>query len=277
MKKIISFVLYFITSLALANTTVDIIIPTKSAGTAYDVINELKPLLEKQGYNINMIMSGVCIKAQHDFYSTKNPTALFLFNAYTSFPECSKSAPTESSWASSLIISPIMICGKPGKDNLGILQRKESTTIASTSSYSPNIVKSLNPNFKYVPYAESGETARGFVAGDTEFIITNMLRATKLMKDGLADCVLVTGNDNMQGVTSAVKLFPNWKYNTIEQQYGLIYRNMNSTDSEQFKKAVKNAIASAEWKTFAEKNGYLLNPLITPASYNKSSKLWSRD
>ena len=277
MKKIIAIFLCLITSVSIANPTVDIILPTKSAGTAYDVISELKPLLEKQGYNVNMIMSGVCIKAQHDFYATKNPTALFLFNAYSSFPECSKSAPSNTSWVSSLTTSPIMICGKPGKDNLGILQRKESSTIASTSSYSPNIVKSLNPNFKYVPYAESGETARGFIAGDTEFIITNMLRATKLMKDGLADCVTVSGNDNIQGVVAATKLFPNWKYNAIEQQYGMIYRNMNPAEAEQFKKAVKTALASAEWKAFADRNGYILKPNITPEAYNNSSKLWSRD
>jgi hypothetical protein len=257
--------------------SVEIIVPTKTSGTGYDIAVELKPLLEKRGYIVNLVMSGTCTKAQSDFYSTSKQSTLLLFNAWSALPECDKSIPTNASWVANLVTGPAMICGKPGKDNLGIIKRKEVVTIASTSVYAPSIVKSLNPNFKYVPYPESGGTVRGFTAGDTEFIITNMIRSTKLMKDGIADCFVVTGREAINGVQPATKLFPQWKYNLLELNLALMQRNMPRDIAEQFTKDIRELLVTPEWRAFADRNGYTINQTMTSDQYNNSLLLWGRD
>lgn len=278
MKNILMIAFCMLTSVTYAQgTEIKFILPVKTSATQYILSQEIKPLLEKKGYKIEVVVSGNCIKAANDFKNSKVPTAMFIFNAYASLPECSENIPTEKNWVSNLTKSQIMICGKPGKDNLGIIRRKEKATIGSVDIYPSKIGKTLNPNFKYVPYSSSGSLSQGFLAGDTDFIITNILRATELVKNNRAECIISTGKDNLLGATAATKLFPDWEYSELYQLFSMIQKNMSEVESKKFQSDIREVLLSAEFKSFADKNGYFLDFNITPSQFNRSAKLWSRD
>jgi hypothetical protein len=256
---------------------IELIIPVKTSGTQYILSQELVPLLEEKGYTVDLKISGNCIKAGSDFNETKKPAAMLIFNAYSSLPECENSIPDDKTWVSNLTKSQIMICGKVGQDNLGIIKRKEKATIGSVNVYPSKIVLSLNPNLKYVPYTSSGSLAQGFISGDTDLLITNSLRASKLVKNNQAECFIATGNKDHLGATAATKLFPDWQYNSIFQLFSMMHKNMDDQDSAKFKKDIKEILTSDKWQEFTKKNGYDIDINITSEFYNRSSKLWSRE
>ena len=256
---------------------IDLIIPVKTSGTQYILSQELKPLLEEKGYIVNLKISGTCIKAGVDYKESKTSVAMLIFNAYSALPECENSIPDDKSWVINLTKSKLLICGRPGKDNLGIIRRKEKATIGSVNVYPPNIVLSLLPSLKYVPYKSSGSLAQGFISGDTDLLITNSFRASKLTENKQAECFITTGNENHLGAEAATKIFKEWKYNDMFQLFSMVHKNMTVDESRKFKKDMKDIVTGDKWRAFAVKNGYDIDIDVTSDFYNKSSKLWSRD
>lgn len=276
MKFLIA-VLSAFASLSVYSKEIELIIPVKTSGTQYILSQNLKPLLENKGYSVDLQISGTCIKAGSDFQETKKPAAMLIFNAYSALPECKNSIPDNTTWVSNLTKSQLMICGRPGKDNLGIIKRKERATIGSVNVYPSKIVLTLNPNLKYVPYTSSGSLAQGFISGDTDLIITNSLRASKLVSNKQADCFIATGDKDHLGAVAATRLFPEWEYKNIFQLFSMMHKNMSDEMSSKFKEDIKEILSSKEWKDFADKSGYEIDISITPEFYNKSSVMWTRE
>lgn len=256
---------------------IELIIPVKTSGTQYILSQHLKPLLENKGYIVDLKISGTCIKAGSDFQNTKKPAAMLIFNAYSALPECKNSIPDAHSWVSNLTKSQLMICGKVARDNLGIITRKEKATIGSVNVYPSSIVLSLNPNFKYVPYTSSGSLAQGFISGDTDLIITNSLRASKLVSKQQADCFIATGEKDHLGASAASNIFPDWEYKNIFQLFSMMHKNMDAEMSKQFKDDIREILLGKDWKDFTDKSGYEIDVSITSEFYNQSSKLWIRE
>lgn len=274
---LVSLFLYILTFNSYAeNLKVEFILPVKSNATQYILAQEIKPLLEKKGYIIDINVSGNCIKAGKDFKESKTPSAMFIFNAYSALPECKDTIPNNQNWVYNLTKSKLFICGKTEFDHIQIIKNKEIHTIGSVDIYPSSIIKTLNPNFKYVPYNSSGALVRGYLAGDTDFLITNVLRATDLVKNNRAKCSIVTGNQDLLGATAASKIFPNWAYANTFQLFSLVHTNFNKEQSEKFKKDIKDILNSNEFTSFAEKNGYEIDLSINADNYIKSSNLWRK-
>jgi hypothetical protein len=276
MKKLILSLLLAATAAASA-APLDLIIGSSTTGTFYSVAQELKPLLEKRGWEVNIKVNGNCVKSQEEFQSTAKPAIEMLFNAYTVLPECSKSAPTANTWLINLTESQLALCARPGMDVVGAINAQQRTSIGSVTAYPKRIVLSLNPNFQYVPYASSGDLARGFLAGDVDIFITNMLRASKLVADGKARCTTVTGTTRALGAPAATQLFPTWSSNNTVQYYALTYKNLTPEQSAKLKRDLQVVLGGEEWAKFAEKSGYTLKPTLTPDEFNRSSKAWVRE
>lgn len=270
-------ILLLVAATAVSAAPLDLIIGSSTTGTFYSVAQELKPLLEKRGWEINIKVNGNCVKSQDEFQSTTKPAMEMLFNAYTVLPECSKSAPTAKTWLINLTESQLALCARPGVDVVGAVNAQQRIAIGSVNAYPKRIVMTLNPNFQYVPYASSGELARGFLAGDVDIFITNMLRASKLVADGKARCTTVTGNTRALSAPPATQLFPTWSANNTVQYYALTHKNLTPEQSTKLKRDLQAVLGSEEWAKFAEKSGYALKPTLTPDEFNQSSNSWAKE
>ena len=112
---------------------------------------------------------------------------------------------------------------------------------------------------KFIPYGSSGKSLKGFVAGDTDMLYTNMPKAVSgVTKNGIS-CWANTGPTKILDMVPMKDLFPEYKYNDIQTFTYLDSANMNFLDVRKFRKAWINVMKS-DTITAHIKNKKLFHP-----------------
>ena len=277
--KLLKFIAIGATALTLSAHATEVVfnVPSQAGRITHEFDQVISPVLIKEGIKVNTELTGNCAKGYQQFSETTKPTVMLMYNGYIATAECPLNV-TKDTLVSTVLSGVIAVCAKPGFENpIDAIRQQKSVTIGlGGADYPIPVVKNLNANFKPVVYSSSGDLVRGFAAGDTDFIMTNMLRAGRLMEAGKANCVATTSTEVVLGVAPGTKVFPNWKYNSsMTQIFAIVGRNLSEQDMKNVRAAVGKAVASPEWQAIATKGGYSTDASIPAEVVVETSKVWA--
>jgi tripartite-type tricarboxylate transporter receptor subunit TctC len=264
-------------SVSASAQTIDFIVPDQPGRLTHDVEQLLTPHLVAAGYRVNTIIANNCHKGHRLFEQTNKPTLMIVYNGYISTAECGFTI-TDTTLISSLFQSPVVICSRPDiQDAIGVLRRRESVSLGLGGSDWPKpVVLALNPNFRIAVYNSSGDLARGFAAGDTDFIITNTVRASDLIKSERAKCLATTHTAEFQSIESAARVFENWQYNRdLTQIWAVAGHNITDQERQKIKGLIIDAMKTPAWKNLADRSGINIDHGIDNTTLYRTSKTWA--
>lgn len=275
MKHIISSIfcsLVLATSAMAAEIT--LFVGSKPGGNMYDMSQLLADHLVSKGHKIDFQVMGNCTKAQSAMDSNSGKSITIVYNAFVNLPGCESSMPSEKSYVSNLLSFPLMVCGKPDLSLDDIVKSQKSGTVAIIKSNPTTLVTSLNPNFTAVPYTNSGAASKGFLAGDTDFIMTTTPKAAKLVDAGKAKCFLTTGSETTLGAEPAEKLIPQWSYKNLVAAVSVNQRGFDDSEISKLKEDVISFANSESWVKYAEKSKANVDTQFKLERFQETANQW---
>ena len=114
---------------------------------------------------------------------------------------------------------------------------------------------------KFVPYGSSGKSLKGFVAGDTDMLFTNMPKAVSGVKKNGISCWANTGPTKILDMEPMSDLFPDYKYNDIQTFTYLDSANMSESDIATLR-AAWDKVLTADSVAGHIKNKKLFHPSV---------------
>lgn len=272
MKKTILTCLIFLMSFSMAQAkTIDYLVTGTPGGSAYDNAELFVPILEKEtGYTINKVIVDSCVGATIYLKTSKNPS-IFRNNTLQHEGEVGCDlAPTEESFIGTAWGRAMAFCSMDSlNDAVNKLKGGNRLTFAVSNSYGQHMIDPLvevtGTPMKFIPYGSSGKSLKGFVAGDTDMLYTNMPKAVSGVVNNGISCWANTGPTKIMDMEPMRELFPEYKYNDIQTFTYLNSANMKSSDVKQFRKAWAKLLQADTITTHIENK-----KLFHPSMYGKN-------
>jgi hypothetical protein len=261
---------------ALANETITMFIGSRPGGNMFDQSQLLADHLRSQGYTVNIEVVGSCNKAQSGMANHKDRSIMVVFNAFAKLPGCEDTMPNSNNYVANLLTFPLMFCSRPDLDVNAIIRDQRPATVAGIKSNPAVIATSLNSKFKYVPYANSGAASQGFLAGDTDIIMTTVPKASELVSAGKARCSVTTAAKPMLGADPASRLYGQWAYRDLVAAVGVIQKGFSNKEIESLRKAVRGISGSKAWHQYAEKTESDINVDFSLDRFQRTSEQWAQ-
>ena len=271
MKKIIIAVMMFMGTIGLANAkTIDFLVLGTPGGTAYTNADMFVPLLEKEtGYTINKVVVDSCVGGTIHMKTSKNPSIWIMNSLNHEDPGCGL-MPTKETFVGMAWGRAMAFCSN---DELAVAVNKlkagKRLTFAVSNSYGQHLIDPLvavtGTPMKFVPYGSSGKSLKGFVAGDTDMLYTNMPKAVSgVTKNGIK-CWAHTGPTQILDMVPMTTIFPDYKYADVQTMSYMGSVNLSKSET----KALRKAFASAAQSEVIA--GYITKKkLISPSEYGEN-------
>ena len=229
--------------------TIDYLVNGTPGGTAYDNAEMIIPTLEKEtGYKINKVIVDSCVGATLYLKTSKNPSIWIQNSLNHEDAGCDLQASDESfigmAWGRAMAFCSM--------DDIATAMNKlkagKRLTFAVSNSYGQHLIDPLvdvtGTPMKFVPYGSSGKSLKGFVAGDTDMLYTNMPKAVSgVTKNGIS-CWANTGPTKILDMEPMADLFPDYKYNDVQTFTYLDSANLSKSDVAKFRQAWSAVLAS---------------------------------
>tara|TARA_B100001057_G_scaffold121388_1_gene120132 strand:- start:2139 stop:3008 length:870 start_codon:yes stop_codon:yes gene_type:complete len=272
MKKIIIAVMMFMGTIGLANAkTIDFLVLGTPGGTAYTNADMFVPLLEKEtGYTINKVVVDSCVGGTIHMKKSKNPSIWIMNSLNHEDPGCNL-LPTKENFVGMAWGRAMAFCSN---DELAVAVNKlkagKRLTFAVSNSYGQHLIDPLvavtGTPMKFVPYGSSGKSLKGFVAGDTDMLYTNMPKAVSgVTKNGIK-CWANTGPTQILDMVPMTSIFPDYKYADVQTMTYMGSVNLSKSEM----KALRTAFASAAQSEVV--TGYITKKkLISPSEYGEDA------
>ena len=250
MKKLLLSLIMILTTLSVAKAkTIDYLVNGTAGGTAYDNAEMIVPILEKEtGYKINKIIVDSCVGASIYMKSSKNPTIWIMNTLNHEDQGCDQQA-TEESFIGTAWGRAMAFCSMDTLDEaVAKLKAGNRLTFAVSNSYGQHMIDPLvevtGTPMKFIPYGSSGKALKGFVAGDTDMMYTNMPKAISgVTKNGIS-CWANTGPAKILDMEPMKDLFPEYKYNDIQTFTYLDSANLSKKELKAFRQAWSDVLSS---------------------------------
>ena len=277
MKKIIIAFFVSIMTLTSANAkTIDYLVTGTAGGTAYDNASLFIPLLEKEtGYKFKKIIVDSSVGATIYLKKSKNPS-IWIQNTLEHETVGNELIASAESWLGTGWGRAMAFCSNDSLDQaVAKLKAGNRLTFAVSNSYGQHLIDPLvsvtGTPMKFVPYGSSGKSLKGFVAGDTDMLFTNMPKAVSgVAKNGIS-CWANTGPTKILDMEPMADLFPEYKYNDIQTFTYLDSAKMSKSDVAKFRAAWENVLKDESVAGHIEKK-----KLFHPSVYGKlSSSEWA--
>jgi hypothetical protein len=286
MKKLLIAGIVCLMSWSVANAkTIDYLVTGTAGGSAYDDAELFIPILEKEtGYTINKVIVDSCAGATIYLKTSKNPS-IFRINTvlHESEPGCDL-LPTEDSFIGTAWGRAMAFCSMDSLDAaVQKLRAGNRLTFAVSNSYGQHMIDPLvevtGTPMKFIPYGSSGKALKGFVAGDTDMMYTNMPKAVSGVTNNGISCWANTGPTKILDMEPMRDLFPEYKYNDIQTFTYVNSANLSKKDVKKFRKAWTQLLKSDAVESHIEKKK-LFHPTVYgkkpdwPAILTKAGKNW---
>tara|TARA_R100001460_G_scaffold32149_4_gene63195 strand:+ start:989 stop:1861 length:873 start_codon:yes stop_codon:yes gene_type:complete len=287
MKKTIIAFLVSLMTFGIANAkTIDYLVTGTPGGTAYDNAELFVPILEKEtGFKFNKVIVDSAVGATIYLKKSKNPS-VWIQNTLDHESVGNELQATPESWIGTGWGRAMAFCSNEALDEaVARLKAGKRLTFAVSNSYGQHLIDPLvdvtGTPMKFVPYGSSGKSLKGFVAGDTDMLFTNMPKAVSgVTKNGIS-CWANTGPTKILDMEPMATLFPEYKYNDIQTFTYLDSANMSESDVATLRAAWQNVLKN-EAVAGHIKNKKLFHPSVygdlTPtewaAKLDKAGKNW---
>jgi len=287
MKKILISIFVSLMTFGLANAkTIDYLVTGTPGGTAYDNAELFIPILEKEtGYKFNKVIVDSTVGATIYLKKSKNPS-VWIQNTLEHETVGNELQATPESWIGTGWGRAMAFCSNEALDEaVARLKAGKRLTFAVSNSYGQHLIDPLvevtGTPMKFVPYGSSGKSLKGFVAGDTDMLFTNMPKAVSgVTKNGIS-CWANTGPTKILDMEPMSDLFPEYKYNDIQTFTYLDSANMSESDVAKLRAAWQNVL-KAETVAGHINNKKLFHPSVygdlSPeewaAKLDKAGKNW---
>ena len=264
--------------------TIDYLVNGTPGGSMFDNAELFIPILEKEtGFKINKIVVDSCVGASIYLKSSKNPT-IWMQNTLAHEETGCDLQGTKKTFIGTAWGRAMAFCSN---DELSVAVQKLNSgkrlTFAVSNSYGQHLIDPLaevtGTPMKFVPYGSSGKSLKGFVAGDTDMLYTNMPKAVSgVTKNGIS-CWANTGPTKILDMVPMKELFPEYKYNDIQTFTYVNSANMSYLEVRKFRKAWSKllesdtVIAHIENKKLFHPSVYGKNPNWV-AILDKAGKSW---
>jgi TRAP-type uncharacterized transport system substrate-binding protein len=277
MKKIIIAFFVSIMTLTSANAkTIDYLVTGTPGGTAYDNAELFIPLLEKEtGYKFKKIIVDSSVGATIYLKKSKNPS-IWIQNTLEHETVGNELKAGSESWLGTGWGRAMAFCSNDSLDRaVAKLRAGKRLTFAVSNSYGQHLIDPLvtvtGTPMKFVPYGSSGKSLKGFVAGDTDMLFTNMPKAVSgVTKNGIS-CWANTGPTKILDMEPMANLFPEYKYNDLQTFTYLDSANMSESDVAKFRAAWQNVLKAESIAGHIERK-----KLFHPSVYGElSSSEWA--
>ena len=250
MRNILLSCMMMLMTMSFANAkTIDYLVNGTPGGTAYDNAEMIIPTLEKEtGYKINKVIVDSCVGATLYLKTSKNPSIWIQNSLNHEDAGCDLQASDESfigmAWGRAMAFCSM--------DDIATAMNKlkagKRLTFAVSNSYGQHLIDPLaevtGTPMKFVPYGSSGKSLKGFVAGDTDMLYTNMPKAVSgVTKNGIS-CWANTGPTKILDMEPMADLFPDYKYNDVQTFTYLDSANLSKSDVAKFRQAWSAVLAS---------------------------------
>ena len=287
MKKIIvAFFVSFLTLTSANAKTIDYLVTGTPGGTAYDNAELFIPILEKEtGYKFKKIIVDSAVGATIYLKKSKNPS-VWIQNTLDHESVGNELRASSESWLGTGWGRAMTFCSNDSLDGaVAKLKAGKRLTFAVSNSYGQHLIDPLvsvtGTPMKFVPYGSSGKSLKGFVAGDTDMLFTNMPKAVSgVTKNGIS-CWANTGPTKILDMEPMADLFPEYKYNDIQTFTYLDSANMNQSDVAKLRAAWQNVLKSenvaghiTKKKLFHPSVYGQLSPTEWAAKLDKAGKNW---
>mgnify|MGYP001158424158 CR=1 FL=1 len=284
MKKILltlAFLLFSFSNVQ-AKQNLDYLIMGTPGGTAYDNAELFVPLLEKQGYKVNKIIVDSCVGGTIYMKKSKNPTIWIQNTLEHETPGCDLEATDKTligvGWGRAMAF-----CSNEDLTAaVSRLKAGDRITFAVSNSYGQHLIDPLvevtGTPMKFVPYGSSGKSVKGFLAGDTDMLFTNMPKAVKAVKTNGLSCWANTGPQQILDMVPMKDIFPDYKYNDIQTFTYLDSLNLSKKETKKLRKAwakvlqEDTVVAHIEKKKLFHPDGY--GEIDWAAQLNKAGLNW---
>ncbi len=248
MKKTIIAFLVSLMSFGIANAkTIDYLVTGTPGGTAYDNAELFVPILEKEtGFKFNKVIVDSAVGATIYLKKSKNPS-VWIQNTLDHESPGNELQATAESWIGTGWGRAMAFCSNEALDEaVARLKAGKRLTFAVSNSYGQHLIDPLvdvtGTPMKFVPYGSSGKSLKGFVAGDTDMLFTNMPKAVSgVTKNGIS-CWANTGPTKILDMEPMADLFPDYKYNDIQTFTYLDSANMSESDVATLRAAWQNVL-----------------------------------
>jgi hypothetical protein len=287
MKKIIvAFFVSFLTLTSANAKTIDYLVTGTPGGTAYDNAELFIPILEKEtGYKFKKIIVDSAVGATIYLKKSKNPS-VWIQNTLDHESVGNELRASSESWLGTGWGRAMAFCSNDSLDGaVAKLKAGKRLTFAVSNSYGQHLIDPLvsvtGTPMKFVPYGSSGKSLKGFVAGDTDMLFTNMPKAVSgVTKNGIS-CWANTGPTKILDMEPMADLFPEYKYNDIQTFTYLDSANMSQSDVAKLRAAWQNVLKSenvaghiTKKKLFHPSVYGQLSPTEWAAKLDKAGKNW---
>jgi hypothetical protein len=286
MKKILIGIMMLFVTTSFANAkTIDYLVQGTPGGTAFDNAELIIPTLEAEtGYKINKVIVDSCVGASIYMKSSKNPTITITNSLNHEDAGCDMQA-TEETFIGAAWGRAMAFCSMDTlEEAMKKLRAGKRLTFAVSNSYGQHMIDPLvevtGTPMKFIPYGSSGKALKGFVAGDTDMMYTNMPKAVSgVTKNGIS-CWANTGPAKILDMEPMADLFPDYKYNDIQTFTYLDSRNLSKKQLKKFRAAWSSVLASESVAGHIEKKK-LFHPSVygeNPdwvAIVDKAGKSWA--
>lgn len=287
MKKLIIAMIIMLGSFGVANAkTIDYLVTGTPGGTAYDNAELFIPILEKEtGFKFNKIIVDSTVGATIYLKTSKNPSVWIQNSLEHETPGNGLQA-SEDSWIGTGWGRAMAFCSNEGlQEAVARLKAGKRLTFAVSNSYGQHLIDPLvavtGTPMKFVPYGSSGKSLKGFVAGDTDMLFTNMPKAVSGVKKNGISCWANTGPTKILDMEPMAELFPDYKYNDIQTFTYLDSANMSKSDIAKLRMKWKNVLQSEAVSKHIEKKKLFhpsvygdLSPKEWTAILDKAGKSW---
>jgi hypothetical protein len=264
-------------SVSAAASELSLIVGSKPGGSMHEMSKELSTFLTNKNYKVNWTAMGDCKGAQTALQNSKSPSVTIVYNAFITLPGCEEIASTPKLFVKNIASFPLLVCGKEDRDFRAIVSRKEKATVAAIKSHASKIITDLNPSFVYVPYTNSGAALKGYMAGDTDFIMTTMSVASQVSTLPNTRCFVTTGDQQVLGARVASKEFPQWKYNRLQAALAIVQVNHDAQQLNILNKAIDEFLVSNIWKNYTSKSQMNIDSSITVEEFVFTGKMWRQE
>jgi len=271
----------------LANAkTIDYLVTGTPGGTSYDNAELFIPLLEKEtGYTIKKVIVDSSVGATIYLKKSKNPS---IWSLPTLEHETvgNELQATPESWLGTGWGRAMAFCSNDALDEaVAKLKAGKRLTFAVSNSYGQHLIDPLvevtGTPMKFVPYGSSGKSLKGFVAGDTDMLFTNMPKAVSGVTNNGISCWANTGPTKILDMEPMADLFPDYKYNDIQTFTYLDSANLSASDIEKFRAAWVNVLKDETVAGYIKKKKLFhpsvygdLSPAEWAAKLDKAGKNW---
>lgn len=250
MKKILLSCMMILLTMSVAKAkTIDYLVNGTPGGSMFDNAELFIPILEKEtGFKINKIVVDSCVGASIYLKSSKNPT-IWMQNTLAHEETGCDLQGTKKTFIGTAWGRAMAFCSN---DELSVAVQKLNSgkrlTFAVSNSYGQHLIDPLaevtGTPMKFVPYGSSGKSLKGFVAGDTDMLYTNMPKAVSgVTKNGIS-CWANTGPTKILDMEPMSKVFPDYKYNDLQTFTYLDSANLDSAELDKFRNAWSSVLTS---------------------------------